>query len=89
MTDFENHGGRGVTGVVEEHVLAAGRYSWLHDERALDAPDALRDAAETAEADGKTAVWLAVDDQIRAVIVVSDTVKETSPPPSPNSATSA
>jgi P-type Cu+ transporter len=79
VIDFENHGGRGVTGVVEEHVLSAGRYGWLHDERALDAPDALRDAAETAEADGKTAVWLAVDDQIRAVIVVSDTIKETSP----------
>ncbi|WP_123028516.1 heavy metal translocating P-type ATPase [Mycolicibacterium stellerae] len=76
---FENHGGRGVTGVVEDRELAAGRYSWLHGERALDAPDALRSAADTAEADGKTAVWFAVDGQIRAVIVVSDTVKETSP----------
>ncbi len=78
VTDFENHGGRGVTGVVDERELAAGRYSWLHNESALDAPDALRVAAETAEADGKTAVWLAVDGQIRAVIVVSDTVKATS-----------
>ena len=79
VTDFENHGGRGVTGVVEQRELAAGRYSWLHDERALDAPNALRVAAETAEADGKTPVWLAVDGQIRAVIVVADTVKATSP----------
>jgi Cu+-exporting ATPase len=79
VTDFENHGGRGVTGVVEQRELAAGRYSWLHDERALDAPDALRVAAETAETDGKTPVWLAVDGQIRAVIVVADTVKATSP----------
>ncbi len=79
VTDFENHGGRGVTGVVEGRELAAGRYSWLHDERALDAPDSLRDAAQTAEADGKTAVWFAVDGEIRAVIVVSDTVKGTSP----------
>ena len=79
VTDFENHGGRGVSGVVEQRELAAGRYSWLHDERALDAPNALRVAAETAEADGKTPVWLAVDGQIRAVIVVADTVKATSP----------
>jgi Cu+-exporting ATPase len=78
VTDFENHGGRGVTGVVEEHELAAGRYSWLHNERARHASDSLRVAADTAEADGKTAVWLAVDGQIRAVIVVSDTVKATS-----------
>jgi Cu+-exporting ATPase len=79
VTGFENHGGRGVTGVVEGRELAAGRYSWLHDERALDASDGLRAAADAAEADGKTAVWIAVDDQIRAIIVVSDTIKETSP----------
>ncbi len=79
VTDFENHGGRGVTGVVEGHELAAGRYSWLHDERALEAPDSLRAAAQTAEAEGKTAVWFAVDGEIRSVIVVSDTVKATSP----------
>ena len=78
VTNFENHGGRGVTGVVEGHVLAAGRYSWLRDEWALEAPDALRDAADRAESDGNTAVWLAVDGRIGAVIVVSDTIKETS-----------
>ena len=66
VTKFENHGGRGVTGVVEEHALAAGRYSWLRDEWALEAPDELRRAADRAEADGRTAVWLAVDGQIRA-----------------------
>ena len=49
VTDFENHGGRGVTGVVDGHVLAAGRYSWLRDEWALEAPDALRDAADRAD----------------------------------------
>jgi Cu+-exporting ATPase len=79
VTDFENHGGRGVTGVVEQRELAAGRYSWLRDEKADDAPDALRVAAHAAEADGKAAIWFAVDGQIRAVIVVSDTIKETSP----------
>ena len=79
VTDFENHGGTGVTGVVEERELAAGRYGWLRDEGAADAPDALRVAAQTAEADGKTAVWLSVGGRIRAVIDVSDTVKESSP----------
>ena len=78
--DFENHGGRGVTGVVEDRVLAAGRYSWLQDDCATEAPEGLRHAAERAEADGKTAVWLAVDGAIRAVIVVSDSIKETAQP---------
>jgi Cu+-exporting ATPase len=78
VTSFDNHGGSGVAGVVEGHAVAAGRYDWLRDEGALDVPDELRQAADDAESDGKTAVWFAVDGRIRAVIVVSDTVKQTS-----------
>ncbi len=78
VTSFENHGGSGVTGVVDNRALAAGRHSWLRETWALEAPAELRDAAEKAEADGKTAVWIAVDGEIRAVIVVSDTIKESS-----------
>ena len=78
VTNFENRGGRGVTGVVEERRVAAGRCSWLLDEWAMAVPAGLREVADHAEADGKTAVWLAVDGRIRAVIVVSDSLKETS-----------
>ncbi|MGH3675999.1 MAG: heavy metal translocating P-type ATPase [Mycobacterium sp.] len=77
-TDFENHGGSGVTGVVENRSLAAGRHGWLRDELGLTAPDELREAADRAETDGSTPVWLAVDGRIRAVIVVADTIKDTS-----------
>ncbi len=80
VTDFENHGGRGVTGVVDEH--AAGRRALQLAARRVGIwtpPTHFATPLNRAEADGKTAVWLAVDDQIRAVIVVSDTVKETSP----------
>jgi Cu+-exporting ATPase len=78
VTEFENHGGRGVTGVVEGRSVAAGRLSWLHETWALEAPDGLRRAAHEAEADGQTVIWLAVDGRIGAVIVVSDVVKVTS-----------
>ncbi len=78
VTDFENHDGRGVTGVVQGRTVAAGRYGWLHDEWALTAPEQLRHAAERAEGEGRTPVWVAVDGRIRAVIVVSDTIKESS-----------
>ncbi len=73
VTGFENHGGLGVTGVVDGRTVAAGRVSWL----ALDAPLALRAAAELAEAEGRTPVWFAVDGRIRAVVIVSDTIKDT------------
>ncbi len=78
VTSFENHGGSGVNGIVDGRKLAAGRYNWLCEKWLLEAPHALRGAAENAESDGKTAVWLTVDGEIRAVIVVGDTIKETS-----------
>ncbi|WP_370184070.1 heavy metal translocating P-type ATPase [Rhodococcus wratislaviensis] len=75
---FENHGGRGVSGVVEGHAVLAGRNSWLRDEWALSAPDGLQLVVDEAETQGRTPVWIAWDGAIRAVIVVSDTVKDTS-----------
>lgn len=76
VVDFTNHGGKGVVGVVEGRTVAAGRLSWLRDERALVPPAGLVTAAADAEALGRTPVWIAVDDDIRAVIVVADTVKD-------------
>jgi Cu+-exporting ATPase len=75
VVDFANHGGRGVTGVVDGHAVAAGRLSWL-TERGLVAPADLRAVADDAEAAGRTPVWIAVDDRVGAVIVVADTVKD-------------
>ncbi|MCV7419869.1 copper-translocating P-type ATPase [Mycobacterium yunnanensis] len=74
---FVNHGGNGVTGVVAGARVAAGRLSWLRDAGAAAPPENLVAAAEDAESGGRTPVWIAVDDEIRAVVVVADTVKDT------------
>jgi Cu+-exporting ATPase len=73
VTDFVNHDGRGVTGVVDGHEVAVGRRSWL----TADASPQLQTAAQKAEAEGRTPVWVAVDGAIAGVIVVSDKVKDT------------
>ena len=78
VTDFESFSGRGVVGTVEGHSVAAGRYSWLRETGSPEAPAALTRAADEAEAGGQTAIWVARDGRIGAVVVVSDTVKETS-----------
>ena len=75
---FENHGGQGVSGVVEGHAVLAGRYSWLREQWALTAPESLQVVVDDAETQGRTPVWVAWDGAIRAVVVVSDTVKDTS-----------
>jgi len=75
---FVSHGGRGVAGVVEGHAVVAGRGSWLRDEWAMTLPDPLLEVVERAESEGRTAVWVGWDGLVRAVIVVSDTIKATS-----------
>ncbi len=76
---FTNHGGNGVTGTVEGRAAVVGRRSWLVSEWALSIPPELDEAAEAAEAEGRTPVWVAWDGQVRAVVVVADTVKDSSP----------
>jgi Cu+-exporting ATPase len=75
---FTNHGGQGVSGVVDGHAVVVGRASWLRDEWAMHAPQSLEAAAAEAEVEGRTPVWVGWDGQVRAVVVVSDTIKETS-----------
>jgi Cu+-exporting ATPase len=75
---FTAHGGNGVSGVVDGHAAMAGRRSWLAAEWSVTAPDELAAVAEQAEDRGQTPVWIAWDGAVRAVVVVADTVKDSS-----------
>ncbi|MEU0434554.1 heavy metal translocating P-type ATPase [Streptomyces sp. NPDC006290] len=68
---FENVPGRGVRGRVEGHDVTVGRFPGV-------LPEALADAKSAAEAAGRTAVVVALDDAPVGVVTVADTVKETS-----------
>ena len=59
VRDFSNHEGRGVSGRVEGREAAVGRAAWLV-ERGVELPDGAREALAALEADGATAVVLAV-----------------------------
>ena len=78
VENFAGHGGNGVSGVVEGHAAMAGRRSWLAGEWSVTAAEELVALAENAEAEGRTPVWVAWDGKVRAVVVVSDTIKESS-----------
>jgi P-type Cu+ transporter len=74
---FSNRDGLGVEGIVDGHGVQVGRPS-LMTEWSLAIPAALDAARRAAEADGRTAVIAAWDGAVRAVLVVADTVKQTS-----------
>jgi Cu+-exporting ATPase len=77
VEDFKNLEGLGVQGVVEGHAAIAGRPALLVD-WSLRIASQLTEAKDGAEAAGYTAVVVAWDGKARAVLVVADTIKDTS-----------
>ena len=80
VEDFNNHNGHGVSGIVAGHAVLVGRRTWLSEEWALTVPAELDPATEDALSQGYTPVWVAWDGVVRGVVVVADTVKDTSAP---------
>lgn len=78
VAGFVNVPGRGVEGVVDDVLVRAGRRKWLAG-LGIEAPDRLVAALYEAEDAGRTAVVVAWDGAARAVLVVADTIKATSP----------
>jgi P-type Cu+ transporter len=75
---FASHDGRGVSGIVGDHAVVVGRRSWLESDWALHPGLGLIAAATTAEEQGWTPVWVGWDGAVRGIVVVADTIKETS-----------
>ena len=77
VESFSNHGGRGVTAVVEGHAVVVGRPSWL-PEWGLSLPAELDEPLGSAQRRGDTVAVVAWDGVVRGLIQVSDAVKPTS-----------
>jgi P-type Cu+ transporter len=69
--------GLGVQGIVDGHAVLVGRTNLL-EEWSQHLPVELERAKTAAEANGRTAVAVGWDGRARAVLVVADTIKDTS-----------
>jgi Cu+-exporting ATPase len=77
VDSFASAQGLGVTGIADGHAVVAGRPSFLADWGVrLDAE--LLAAVDDAQAHGQTPIVAGWDGELRGVIVVADTVKDTS-----------
>ena len=77
VTSFENLRGRGVRGVVEDRTVLLGRLR-LFGEQGFEVAADVHVAVQEAETKGRTAVVVGWDGRVRGVVMVADTVKETS-----------
>jgi Cu+-exporting ATPase len=74
---FESVTGQGVRGEIAGRKVAVGSRRFMESQGTLPAP--LADKADALRAQGKTALYAAIDGSAIAVIAVADPVKETTP----------
>ncbi|MGP1386064.1 MAG: heavy metal translocating P-type ATPase [Thainema sp.] len=74
--DFDALAGSGVQAIVSDRMVRIGTARWLR-ELGLDTA-ALQVQAERIEAEGKTVVWLAVDQDVEAIFGIADALKPSS-----------
>ena len=77
VTDFDSPVGRGVVGAVEGRTIRLGSSDFLAGEHVDAGP--LAEPAEQLRAQGATAIFLAVDEKVSAVLAIADPVKATTP----------
>ena len=77
VADFRGHEGLGVEGVVEDRLVVAGRLGLLEDWR-FEVDEALLAAKRAAESEGRTAIAAGWDGEVKAILIVADTIKPTS-----------
>ena len=77
VESFGNTEGLGVRGVVDGHAVIVGRQRFLED-WSLRLSDELAAARDASEAAGHTPVFVGWDGEVRGMLVVADTIKDTS-----------
>jgi P-type Cu+ transporter len=77
VSEFDSPTGKGVVGVVEGRRVALGNANFLN-ESGIDTA-ALAGEAERLRQDGATAIFLAVDRSVAAVVAIADPIKATTP----------
>ena len=77
VSAFDSPTGKGVVGMVDGRHITLGNAKFLREIGIATAD--LDDEAERLRADGATAIFLAVDGKIAAVIAIADPVKPTTP----------
>ncbi len=74
VEDFRALPGRGVIGTVGSQQVTVGRPAWVAHGKPV--PEPVAAARQAAESEGQTAVFIAVDGAVCAVVAVADAVKD-------------
>ncbi len=73
---FQNLSGFGLTGMVKEHILLAGNLNLMKEYSVKT--ESIQNKFDTLTKDGRTTIYIAVDNEIKGLISIEDKVKSTS-----------
>ena len=76
-TEFEAVAGSGVRGVVSDRLVQIGTQRWM-SELGIKT-DALQQYKDAWEEDGKTVIFIAVDEELEGIMGIADAIKPSSP----------
>ena len=76
-SDFQSTTGGGVTGKISGNIIRVGKKGFLEDS-GVSFPEELLKEAERLQNEAKTIVWIAKNDRAKAILGISDPIKETS-----------
>ncbi|THE15592.1 cadmium-translocating P-type ATPase [Enterococcus hirae] len=76
MKEFQAIPGHGIQGKIEEQLVCLGNRKWMLENQ-IDLLDA-QEISDRLASEGKTPMYLAVDDKLVGIVAVADTIKETS-----------
>ncbi len=76
VEDFHSVTGQGVVGTVEGRQVAVGSARFM---RAAGISQAIVEKAETLRAEGKSALFAAIDGSVAAIVAVADPIKDSTP----------
>ena len=77
VSDFNSPTGKGVVGIVDNRRVLLGSAGFLHESSVTTAD--LEQQAEQLRSEGATAIFVAADNKVAAVIAIADPVKSTTP----------
>lgn len=78
VNDFESTTGGGVTGKYGEQSLRVGKKAFLRDAD-ITIPDNLAETARSAQENGQTIVWIAINNRAAGILGIADPIKESTP----------
>ena len=76
VSRFELHGGQGISGIVEGHLVQIGNYEFLNDIAGIKPSKYMKDKYNTWCDESKTVIFVCLDGNLAMMLALADTIRQ-------------